>query len=416
MAVAVIPEELPAIVTISLAIGAQRMLKQQTLIRNLPAVETLGSVMVICSDKTGTLTQNRMTVTSLAIAVGAAARAELGRSETIANHRVDLTPEINPQDLASQPMTPAALLVQQPAFALLLAGAALCNDAILTIDPPQGDGLRPTLGHRICEIGDPTESALVMAAARLDLWKETLDSLFPRVAELPFETERKRMTTVHQLPTDGLIPPPLQPLKSWLDSMEMGNWDEAPTQQALHPMSHLSFTKGSVESLLEISRYLWRDGQIKPLDEEGVNIILTANHALAQAGMRVLGIAWRGFSSPPDPANNNDLEQNLIFIGVIGMQDLARPQVKPAVLTCKAVGTEIVLLGLLTGLICVGKGYWYWRINPEATWQTMVFTTLTITELGIVLAVRSEQGVPSKKEEELVFIQVLSGSMGPEYL
>jgi P-type Ca2+ transporter type 2C len=210
MAVAVVPEGLPAIVTISLAIGAQRMLKQQALIRNLPAVETLGSVTVICSDKTGTLTQNRMTVTSLAIA----------------NHRFDLTPEMSAQDLTTQPVATPTVLDQQPAFALLLAGATLCNDAMLTIEPQQGDGLRPALGDRIGEIGDPTESALVMAAARFGLWKETLEEFFPRIAELPFETERKCMTTVHQLPRASMMPLPLQPLKSWLDSVEREHWGE----------------------------------------------------------------------------------------------------------------------------------------------------------------------------------------------
>ena len=171
LAVAAIPEGLPAVVTISLALGAQRMLKQHALIRKLPAVETLGSVTVICSDKTGTLTQNRMTATFLAVA----------------GHRVDLT---TPQHRAALDTyeEPSSLLQEQPELAWLLTGAALCNDALL--EP------NPDLPHQFHIVGDPTEGALVMAAARLGLWKATLEQVLPRIAEKPFDAERKRMTTV----------------------------------------------------------------------------------------------------------------------------------------------------------------------------------------------------------------------------
>jgi P-type Ca2+ transporter type 2C len=301
MAVAVVPEGLPAIVTISLAIGAQRMLKQQALIRNLPAVETLGSITAICSDKTGTLTQNRMTVTFLCVA----------------GQRVDLTTVLNHDDLpvsSTQVLFP--LLSQQPALALLLAGSALCNDALLEADPQQPD--------RFFDIGDPTEGALVIAAARLGLWKNSLEQTFPRLAEIPFETERKRMTTVHQQPT--VAPVSLQSLQSWLN------------------LPYIVFTKGGVESLLSISSQVWVNGRVETLDRAWHHKIIKANNELAQAGMRVLGVAFRGLTSLPAVEQLNSLEQNLIFLGVIGMQDPARPEVKNAVLTCKTAGIRPIMI------------------------------------------------------------------------
>lgn len=305
MAVAVVPEGLPAIVTISLAIGAQRMLKQQALIRNLPAVETLGSVTVICSDKTGTLTQNRMTVTYL----------------SVAGQRVDLTTVLNHDDLTLSPTEALSpLLSQQPALALLLTGSALCNDALLEADPQQPD--------RFFDIGDPTEAALVIAAARLGLWKSSLEQTFPRIAEIPFETERKRMTTVHHRPT--AIPVSLGPLQSWLN-----------ISQAL---PYVVFTKGGVESLLSISSQVWVNGQVEPLNQAWHHKIMKANNELAQAGMRVLGVAFQGLTSLPTAKQLSSLEQNLTFIGIIGMQDPARPEVKNAVLTCRTAGIRPIMI------------------------------------------------------------------------
>ena len=161
LAVAAVPEGLPAVVTIALALGAQRMLRRKALIRKLPAVETLGSVTVICSDKTGTLTENRMTVQVLDVA---------GRT-------IDLDQTLR----AGMPVYQASDMADalaRPAQALLLAGSALCNDAVLQADVEmEGD---------FNTVGDPTEGALLVAAARSGLWKDALDSQFPRTAEVPF--------------------------------------------------------------------------------------------------------------------------------------------------------------------------------------------------------------------------------------
>ncbi len=175
LAVAAIPEAMTAVVTIALSLGAQRMLKRQALIRKLPAVETLGSVNVICSDKTGTLTQNRMTVTVL----------------DIANQRIDLEQRTDDPRPALRPVQPVSQTLL-PTIDLLLLSGALCNDAIL-VKEVEGSGSYHA-------VGDPTEGALVLAAAEFGIYKHDLEAAFPRVAELPFDSVRKRMTTVHRIP------------------------------------------------------------------------------------------------------------------------------------------------------------------------------------------------------------------------
>lgn len=168
--VAAVPEGLPAVVTIALTLGAQRMLRRRVLIRKLAAVETLGSVTVICSDKTGTLTENRMTA---AVLVTDAGEWDLLDGEKAAG-------------------SPA------PAFELLMAGCALCNDAIQQGHGAEGGSSQP--------LGDPTETALVLVASQFGLWKQDLERALPRVDEAPFTSERKRMTTVHRLPSGQAEP------------------------------------------------------------------------------------------------------------------------------------------------------------------------------------------------------------------
>ncbi len=309
LAVAAVPEGLPAVVTISLALGAQRMLKQHALIRKLPAVETLGSVTVICSDKTGTLTENRMTATLLAVE----------------GHRLDLTsPQSRPDDTYDDL---AGQLQAQPELVWLLTGAALCNDAILEVDAD-----RP---HQFHIVGDPTEGALVMAAARLGLWKETLEKSLPRVAEKPFDAVRKRMTTVHRLSaaTASLS----VPLKQVMAECSPSDQD-----------ANIAFTKGSVDSLLEVSTQIWVHERVVPMDAHWRQKIIEDNDQLASNGLRVLGIAFRPLAtSPPDPAPDPDgeaLEQNLIFIGMVGMIDPVRAEVKEAVLMCQDAGIRPVMI------------------------------------------------------------------------
>ncbi len=188
LAVAAVPEALTAVVTIALSLGAQRMLKRKSLIRKLTAVETLGSVTVICSDKTGTLTLNRMTVTAL----------------DIANHSIELEQCEGEAGFTLRPRGDVPQAGIQPTLDLLLIAGALCNDATLSPDKTSGD-----LYHAV---GDPTEGALVLAAACTGILKPDLERAFPRIAEVPFDSVRKRMTTLHRTPQSNAdVPPGLQP-------------------------------------------------------------------------------------------------------------------------------------------------------------------------------------------------------------
>jgi Ca2+-transporting ATPase len=283
LAVAAVPEGLPAVVTIALALGAQRMLRRNALIRKLPAVETLGTVTVICCDKTGTLTGNRMEV-----AVLDAAGSRIDLSETSAG---------------SAPIPPEALL--------LLSGGALCNDAVME-EGGRGDPPFPPAG-------DPTEAALAAAAARCGLRKEDLERAFPRAAEAPFDPSRRRMTTVHRC----LAPLPFFP-------------DGAP---------FLAFTKGAVDGLLAVSGSVWRGGRAEPMDGSQRARIESACDRMAQEGLRVLGVGFRPLRTLPGPGTGDArLERELTFIGMAGLIDPARPGVKEAVRTCRAAGIRPVMI------------------------------------------------------------------------
>ena len=308
MAVAAVPEGLPAVVTIALALGAQRMLRRRALIRKLAAVETLGSVTVICSDKTGTLTENRMTVTAF----------------DIAGKRIRMA-DLLPNASAALPgSSNAGPLFVQPPLALLLAGGALCNDALMEFDANAAGG------ERI--VGDPTEGALVVAAARLGLAKADLEAMFPRVAEAPFDSARKRMTTIHAAP---VLPPTLpNPLGSLWGSVQGTNGEH----------HYIAFTKGAVDSLLDSCSAVWRDGSIAPITAHGRTQIIAANDQLAQEGMRVLGVAFRVLDAVPPHAEPALIERDLIFVGMVGMIDPARAEVKQAVQTCLTAGIRPVMI------------------------------------------------------------------------
>ncbi len=324
VAVAVVPEGLPAVVTIALALGARRMLGRQALIRKLSAVEALGSVTTICSDKTGTLTENRMTVTVL----------------DFAGHRLELTEEfrhrepviLGGEDRGGEPG-------EHPALALLLAGGALCNDATL-----QPDGAHP---GRFRALGDPTEGALLVAAARHGWWKPKLEETLPRVVEIPFDSERKRMTTVHRV-----LP---------------GTERLAGFGALAGP--YVAFTKGSVDGLLGCAASVLSERGMEPLDDGWRLRITQANELLAGRGMRVLGVAFRpleheavfGGAEPETGATGHSfgapdsgparlaeqqerLERDLAFLGLVGMIDPPRPEVKAAVAACRTAGIRPVMI------------------------------------------------------------------------
>src|SRR5215208_6681911 len=301
LAVAAVPEGLPAVVTIALALGAQRMLRRRALIRKLPAVETLGSVTVICSDKTGTLTQNRMTVTVL----------------DVADHTVELG-EVRLTDSKPGPDGGTPLSIgDDPTLALLLAGSALCNDALLEDHEEDEFGA----------VGDPTEGALVVAAAREGLKKPEIEVALPRVGEVPFDSGRKRMTTVHEVVSDSENLEALNPVLN----AEQGS------------VSYIAFTKGAVDSLLEISSEVWTgDGQVESLTEGWRERISTANERLAGDGIRVLGVGLRRLHSFDGYCERQ--ERNLTFLGIVGMIDPPRSEAKDAVEICKRAGIRPVMI------------------------------------------------------------------------
>ena len=295
--VAAVPEGLPAVVTIALTLGAQRMLKRKALIRKLSAVEALGSVSIICSDKTGTLTENRMAVAVLQL-VDDVVNVQKSNIFEKARGRDDL---------------------QHSGAGLLLAGAMLCNDAVMQSSPDSPNAP--------ITVGDPTEAALLVAAAQYGLEKAVVEKILPRVAEYPFSSERKRMTTVHNIPSDiSLIP------LSVRASLNGG----AP--------SFLAFTKGSVETVLALCSKAWVKGYAEPLNEEANKRLLDVNDALARDGMRILGVAFRCMDSFPPEAGDGDVEQQLTFVGMIGMIDPPRKDVASAVAICKKAGIRPVMV------------------------------------------------------------------------
>jgi Ca2+-transporting ATPase len=306
LAVAAIPEALTAVVTIALSLGAQRMLKRNALIRKLPAVETLGSVGVICSDKTGTLTQNRMTVVVL----------------DVANERIDL--------MQPEARTGFSVLIADGQQArqgvratldLLLVGGALCNDA--TLNRAEGE---------FKSVGDPTEAALVLAAAEFGIYKDDLDRAFPRCAELPFDSVRKRMTTLHRIPKRREeVPPSLLPL-----------WERGAVQ-AIEP-NFIAVTKGAVDGMLDMSRDVWVEGERHALDEAWRQRIMESHDRLAQNGMRILGLGIRTFEREPSASELEGMERDLTFLGQFGLIDPPRPEVQEAIAHCKTAGIRTVMI------------------------------------------------------------------------
>ena len=318
MAVAVVPEGLPAVITVTLALGTQRMVKRQALIRRLPAVETLGSVTTICSDKTGTLTQNKMVVQSVHVAglpfgkdftvsgEGYAPEGEFYPASSSDNDAINDTDDHKTSAKAVEPLT-------NPALSLLLLGCALCNDAAL-----QTEETSP--GHRQWAIvGDPTEGALVTLAAKAGLEKQTLDNEFPRKGEFPFSSARKRMSVVVQMPAEN----------------KLGITAD-----------YIVLAKGSAELLLERCDRIGKAS--RSVEESDRQEILSKVDELATAGKRVLGFAYK----PLDDSNATNIEQldegtaetHLIWIGLVAMADAARPEVKDAVACCLQAGIRPIMI------------------------------------------------------------------------
>ena len=312
VAVAVVPEGLPAVLTVTLALGAQRLLRRNSLIRRLHAVETLGSVTVICSDKTGTLTENKMTVMFVDVAE---------HMTEIEEVKKELSSQ-NSHDICDQNQ----IFTKPISTCIALIGGVLCNDASLKPGSESNSRSKET-------IGDPTEGALLMAAYNGGFNISAIRDTYPRVAELPFDSDRKCMTTVHEFATDKskkrVIP---EEIKNMTDRL-----------QPLYA-PYISITKGASSSLLENTTHILKDDKIVPINQEWMERITKGHDRLAEKGMRVLGIACKFLDEVPNKNQLKDLEHDLIFIGIFGMIDPPRPEVKKAVQTCKTAGIRPVMI------------------------------------------------------------------------
>ena len=267
LAVAAIPEGLPAISTIVLSIGVQRMVKRNAIIRTLPSVETLGSATVICSDKTGTLTQNKMTVEKIFY------NNEIFGVE---EKRYNVDDHLR----------------------LLMNSMILCNDTKVTKD-----------GEEFKLAGDPTETALVDLGIKLNMLKTTMDDENPRVEEIPFDSERKLMSTVNN------------------------------TNQGL-----FVYTKGGVDEILSKCSKIYLDNQEMTLSAENISYIKQVNEEMAKGALRVLAMAYKRVDKVPTRDEMNNLESELVYIGMVGMIDPARPEAKEAVEKCKTAGIKPVMI------------------------------------------------------------------------
>jgi Ca2+-transporting ATPase len=289
LAVAAIPEGLPAIVTITLAIGVQRMARRNSIIRHLPAAETLGSATVICSDKTGTMTKNEMTV-----------RRVWAGGQTYEVTGTGYGPE--GQILLD---TRTVRSGQDPALDWLLRAAALCNNASLE-RTPEG---------RWLVLGDPTEGCLLAVAAKGGLDRARLEPEWPRIAELPFESERKRMSTLHVNGGETYV-----------------------------------LVKGAPELLLERCEFTVEEGQVVALTPERRQVILGENRRMASEALRVLGFAYRGLRGGREPhapeghLTEELVERDLVFTGLAGMIDPPRPEVAEAIHACRQAGIRVCMI------------------------------------------------------------------------
>jgi P-type Ca2+ transporter type 2C len=302
IAVAVVPEGLPAVVTIALALGAQRMLRRRALIRKLQAVETLGSVTVICSDKTGTLTENKMTLTILDVAGHQSSMADVAKVGIGTLAKADGT-----------------LPIHHAAQALVLSGSTLCNDIVLE---READGT-------LKAVGDPTEGALAIAAERFGMFKAMLEETFPRIAEAPFDSDRKRMSTIHKRVEDTS----LSDEQKYLIHLLRMTGNEV-----------IQFTKGAPDNLLTVSSKAWMDGKIVDVTPDIRQRLTKANEGMAQQGLRVLGLAFRHHTAVPTDMKAANIEQDLIYVGLMGIIDPPRKEVKDAVAVCKTAGIRPVMI------------------------------------------------------------------------
>ncbi|RPI04008.1 MAG: calcium-transporting P-type ATPase, PMR1-type [Ignavibacteriae bacterium] len=280
LAVAVIPEALPAVVTISLALGVRRMVKRRALIRKLAAVETLGATTIICSDKTGTLTQDEMTVRKI-FTNGRILEVSGAGYKPKGTFSIDGVEFDHAQD--------------RDLTELFYAGV-LCSDTVLHLNGDEWEVL-----------GDPTEGGVIVAAMKADILRDEMMNQYPRVNEIPFTSERKRMTTIHQ-----------------------------------HNKGYYAFSKGAPEVILGTCSFVSRNGKPVPLTDAERKDIVDHGHRMGEDALRVLGFAEKILE--PDETIDARVEHDMVFLGLMGMIDPPRPEVKQAIKLCEQSGIKPVMI------------------------------------------------------------------------
>ena len=275
LAVAAIPEGLQVISTVVLAMGVKRLVKSNAIVRTLPSVESLGSATVICSDKTGTLTQNKMTV------------VEGWTTGGNISFKNDSEHQTSYEEMSDEEKT-------------LLMGGLLCTDAHLKVLP---DGTAENSG-------DPTETAILDVALQFGINKNEVEDKYKRVSEVPFDSERKRMATINKHPDGQLI----------------------------------VNVKGGLDEVLSVTQNILIDGTVRAINDEDIATITEQNNNMAQKALRVLAIAQKELSGIPEDVNHETIETDLIFVGLLGMIDPARPEVIEAVKKCKTAGIRPIMI------------------------------------------------------------------------
>ncbi len=280
LAVSAVPEGLPAVVTVSLALGARELAKRNAIIRKLSSAETLGATTIICSDKTGTLTKGEMTV----------------RKIYVNGKTIDVTGVgYEPKGEFLEDKTPFNMKENND-LTLLLRASMLCTNAYYD-------------GKSV--VGDTTEGALIVAATKAGIIKKDMEAQYPRVHEVPFTSERKRMTTVHKTPEGRLV----------------------------------AYVKGAPEIILERSNYVLQDGQAKKLSAKEEKTILGINEKMASDALRVLGVAYKELPDDTfEKVEEESLEDGLVFLGLTGMMDPPREEAKEANLKCQQAGIKTVMI------------------------------------------------------------------------
>ncbi len=360
MIVAVIPEGLPAMLTLTLAIAGQRLAQRGVLVKKLSAIETLGTVSMICTDKSGTLTQNQMTVREIWLdrqrlrvsGSGYEPKGEIRLEGSVCPARRDLD--------------------------LLLSAAALCNNSRLS--PPN-----PT-HRRWSALGDQTDAALRVAALKGHIDETELTQALPRIHELPFDAHRKRMSTIHRFQRGHGL--------EWFVELIQAN-----SRMAIN-RNEVAFVKGAPREMLQICSKILSGQQIRPLDEARCQAIEAAIDLYARRGLRVLALGFRPLPQRTGAFTPQWVERDLTFLGLMAMLDPPRPEVAEAVQTLRSAGIRIVMITGDYGLTAESLGRRIGLISSENAW---IVTGAELDELD-------EAGLAALLDQEVVFAR-----MAPEH-